>query len=87
VAVAKIWSQVLGVDKIGVGDNFFRLGGHSLLASQVLARIRSELDCELSLQVFFEDPSVSGLAQRLEMLGRSPKRPTPPPLLRVSREA
>jgi FkbH-like protein len=46
--IAGIWSELLGFDQIGVNDDFFDLGGHSLMAMQVLSRIRSIFDVELS---------------------------------------
>lgn len=60
--VAEIWCRALGVDRVGVHDNFFDLGGHSLLATQVLAQVRKRLGVALSLRAFFEQPTVSGLA-------------------------
>src|SRR5690606_19024147 len=57
--IASIWSEVLEVEQIGVHDNFFELGGHSLVAARVVARLSSELDVELSLQSFFDAPTVA----------------------------
>ncbi len=64
--LASIWSDVLGLARVGVRDNFFELGGHSLLATQVLARIRERLDVELSLVSFFEAPTVEVQAVAVE---------------------
>jgi FkbH-like protein len=61
-----IWARVLGVDKVGVEDNFFELGGHSLLLTQLISRIRDNFQIELSMQRFFEAPTVSGLALLLD---------------------
>lgn len=62
LAICAIWSEVLGIEKIGIHDNFFELGGHSLLATRVAARIRSRLDCNLELRLLFEHPTVAELA-------------------------
>ncbi|MBO9553563.1 amino acid adenylation domain-containing protein [Cellulomonas sp.] len=66
VAVADIWSQVLGVDGIGLGDDFFQVGGHSLLATQVVARVRSQFDVELPVQTLFEDRTLGAFAADVE---------------------
>jgi amino acid adenylation domain-containing protein len=57
-----IWSEVLGLERIGVKDNFFELGGHSLLATQVLSRINSAFELDLSVQIMFESPTIAGIA-------------------------
>ena len=50
--IAVIWSELLGVDRVGATDDFFELGGHSLLAMRAVARIRDELGLELDLGTF-----------------------------------
>ena len=57
--LAEIWAQVLGVEKVGVHDNFFDLGGQSLLATQIISRSRKALHIELPLRRFFEAPTVA----------------------------
>ena len=64
-AIAALWSEVLGVDSVGVRDDFFDSGGDSLLAVQVIARIGSVLGLELPLHHLFEGPTVEALAERL----------------------
>ena len=57
--LAAIWSEVLGVERIGLHDNFFALGGHSLLATQIVARVQKTFEVELPLRAFFEAPTLS----------------------------
>jgi amino acid adenylation domain-containing protein len=64
--VAAIWSEVLGVDRVGAQDNFFELGGHSLLVLRVLYRINDNFQIEVGIPQFFEDPSVAGLSILIE---------------------
>ncbi|MEU8530895.1 amino acid adenylation domain-containing protein, partial [Streptomyces sp. NPDC048629] len=69
--LARIWSEVLGVDRIGADDNFFEVGGHSLLATQVVSRIREAFRVEVPLSALFDRPTVRELAPVLENSGTS----------------
>ncbi|MEQ8387018.1 MAG: non-ribosomal peptide synthetase [Coleofasciculus sp. A1-SPW-01] len=66
VKIAQICSEVLGIETIGLDDNFFALGGHSLLATQVISRLRQAFGIELSFLSFFATPTVAGLSQEIE---------------------
>jgi hypothetical protein len=63
--LCEIFSQVLGIERVGVNDDFFRLGGHSLLAAQAAARIKEVFGVGLELRVFLESPKVMDLARQI----------------------
>jgi hypothetical protein len=65
-AVVEIWQSLLGLEQVGIHDNFMDLGGHSLLATQLTARLRTELRTELSLKDVFAGPTVAELACRID---------------------
>jgi amino acid adenylation domain-containing protein len=72
-AVAAIWADVLGVERVGVEDDFFALGGHSLLATQIVAQVRSDFSINLPLHALFSSPTVATLSQQIvELIGESP---------------
>jgi amino acid adenylation domain-containing protein/FkbM family methyltransferase len=60
--IAAIWQSVLGLEKVGVNDNFFDLGGHSLLLVKVYSELRVETGMEIAMLKLFEYPTVSSLA-------------------------
>ncbi|RED56618.1 non-ribosomal peptide synthetase [Cohnella lupini] len=62
-ALAEIWQDVLGVERVGIHDNFFDLGGHSLRALTLLSRLHRRLGVEISLQTIFKHPTIEGLAE------------------------
>jgi acyl carrier protein len=62
-AVAEIWQEVLGVEPVGVEDDFFDLGGHSLHITQILGRLRSTLDVELPMARLMESRTVAAVAR------------------------
>jgi phthiocerol/phenolphthiocerol synthesis type-I polyketide synthase E len=71
-AVAEIWQDVLGLDRVGVDDDFFALGGHSLAAVQIGTRLKSRLGAELDLRAFFDRPTVAHTAGLLDAGGAGP---------------
>ncbi|UZW58360.1 non-ribosomal peptide synthetase [Lysobacter enzymogenes] len=64
--LASLWRQVLGVDRIGVDDDFFAIGGHSLLATQVISRVNKTFEVELPVRSLFEAPTVAGMARGID---------------------
>ncbi|HET7461134.1 MAG TPA: amino acid adenylation domain-containing protein, partial [Longimicrobium sp.] len=77
-ALADIWAQVLGVERVGRWDDFFELGGHSLLAVQVSSRVQQLLGVELDLGEMFARPMLRDLARALETAARSELPPIDP---------
>ncbi|WP_433527655.1 amino acid adenylation domain-containing protein [Nocardia pseudovaccinii] len=64
--VAGVFADVLGVDRVGIDDDFFALGGNSLIATQVAARLGAALDTQVPVRVLFEATTVAALAVRVE---------------------
>ncbi len=63
--LAQIVRDVLKIERVGVFDNFFELGGHSMMATQVVSRIQEEFGVSLPLRIFFEFPTIDGIATKL----------------------
>ncbi|WP_232357868.1 non-ribosomal peptide synthetase [Paraneptunicella aestuarii] len=64
--LCEIWKQILAVKTVGIDDSFFALGGHSLLATKLVNQIRDNLNVEVPLLAIFENPTVRGIAEKLE---------------------
>ena len=67
-AVADIWADAIGVDKVGVYDDFFDLGGHSLLATRLIGRLLEKYHIKLTLRNLFEAPNVAELTEHIEAM-------------------
>lgn len=85
--VAASWSQVLGIEQVGIHDDFFALGGHSLLTMQVTSRLRTALQVEVPLRTFFEASTVAQLAEIIPQVQAQGATPQMPALGTFSREA
>ena len=66
--LTRIWSDVLGIERVGIHDDFFALGGHSLLATKVISRIRDQFSTGLPLKYLFRYPSPEALAAAIKTL-------------------
>ena len=64
--IASIWCEVLGLEGVGIYDNFFDLGGNSLLATVLTSRLKAVFDVDLNLRDFFDSPSIAGIATVIE---------------------
>jgi amino acid adenylation domain-containing protein len=65
-AIAAIWRELLERDHVGIYDSFLDIGGHSMLAVELMARLNAAFHIELPLRVVFEEPTIAGLARRVE---------------------
>ncbi|WP_039788713.1 condensation domain-containing protein, partial [Actinoalloteichus spitiensis] len=65
-ALAEIWAEVLGVDKVGVTDDFFHLGGDSIVSIRTVARIRARLKVSIPPRALFDSPTIAGLAVEVD---------------------
>ncbi|NHZ38506.1 non-ribosomal peptide synthetase, partial [Massilia rubra] len=74
-ALAAIWQELLGVERVGREDHFFDLGGHSLLAVQLASRVRQRMGAELPLRTLFARPLLRELAGSLAQLACAPLAP------------
>jgi FkbM family methyltransferase len=66
--IAKRYQELLGIEQVGVHDNFFDLGGNSLIGTQMFSRLRQDLQTELPLRLLFESPTVAQLALAIEKI-------------------
>ncbi|WP_203854785.1 non-ribosomal peptide synthetase, partial [Dactylosporangium siamense] len=82
-ALAELWAQVLGLERVGIDDDFFDLGGHSLLATRVISRVRVRFGVELDLAAVFDGPTVRRLAERVDRAGPGE---VAPPIVPVPRD-
>jgi amino acid adenylation domain-containing protein/non-ribosomal peptide synthase protein (TIGR01720 family) len=74
-ALVAIFETVLGMDRIGVDDDFFVLGGNSLNATRVIARVNAELGTAVDVRSFFDAPTVAELAAAVDAAGSTHARP------------
>ncbi|HYN21944.1 MAG TPA: amino acid adenylation domain-containing protein [Thermoanaerobaculia bacterium] len=74
--IAALWQEILGIDQVGIHDNFFDLGGNSLVGLKVISRVKSELQADVTSVSLFEGPTVSSFAKLLQSAsGEQPQEP------------
>ena len=84
--LARLWSELLGVERVGRQDHFFELGGHSLLAVRLLSRVREALQVEVPLTRLFGEPTLAGQGEAIAAIVESRGVQALPAIGRVSRE-
>ncbi len=72
--LCSLWKEVLGIESIGVNDNFLSLGGHSLLAARLIAQIRKQCNVDIQIKTLFMAPTIRELAK---VIGQSASSQTP----------
>jgi amino acid adenylation domain-containing protein len=82
--VAQIWADLLGIERVGLHDNFFVLGGHSLLATRMLARLRQVFNREIELRAVFQFPVLRELAAHVTRLSDHVEPDNVLPLVRIT---
>ena len=71
--LAKIWSQILGVERVGINDNFFELGGHSLLSVRLISEIEKAFNYQIPLSSLFK---ISTIAEISDLISSQPQETT-----------
>jgi acyl carrier protein len=88
--MAEVWQRVLGIEEVGINDDFFELGGNSLLGTQLVNEMREAFQMSVPLRDFFETPTIAALAaimESAEVVEDVPRiKPIPRDSLRVGRE-
>ena len=65
-SLASIWTRLIGINRIGINDNYFELGGDSLLATQLASQVRNVFEVELPLVELFRHPTLAEMATSIE---------------------
>jgi acyl carrier protein len=63
--IADLWEELLGIERVGVNDDFYELGGHSLTATQLVSRLRDLFEVTVPVQQFLAEPTVASLAEKV----------------------
>ncbi len=84
---ARIWSEVLAVDHVGIHDNFFEIGGHSLIAIRVIARVRAIFQVDLPVHILFLEPTIARFAAKIVEATGANKEPSMQAITRQRRNS
>jgi amino acid adenylation domain-containing protein len=79
--LCEFWQEVLGLEKVGVKDNFFHLGGHSLLATRLISMLRSTFRVDINLRALFEHPTIRSFSRYMTQLEGFEQLPVIKPVL------
>ncbi|QQS37255.1 MAG: SDR family oxidoreductase [Ignavibacteriales bacterium] len=85
--IAEVWQEVLGVDMIGINDDFLELGGHSLLLTRIVMKVRKKFSIDLSLGNLFEVPTIAAFAREVNKASESKSDKPVTVISSVSRQA
>jgi len=85
--LAAIWSELLGLARVGIHDNFFESGGHSLLATQLISRVREKFQVEVALRQLFERPTIELFATVIEEAQQGQTKLQAPAIVPIARQA
>jgi surfactin family lipopeptide synthetase C len=84
--IAGIWAEVLGVDQVGIHENFFALGGHSLKATQIISQMRTKLRLEVPMRILFEKATIAEITEEMQkMKANGTAHPQSPGIVRRAR--
>jgi acyl carrier protein len=64
--IARVWADALGIDEVGIRDNFSQLGGHSLLAIRIVSELRTAFQIDLPIRALFDAPTVAELSSYIK---------------------
>ncbi|PIF44697.1 acyl transferase domain-containing protein [Chryseobacterium sp. 52] len=73
--IERIWKNIIGIDAIGIYENFFEIGGHSLMAARIISHIKKEMNAEISLVEFFKEPTIANLVSIITEQRNENKKP------------
>ena len=69
-----LWKDALALQSISIHDNFFDLGGHSLAVAQLLSAVHDRFNVHLTINEFFQDPTISGAARAVAKLTKRKRK-------------